>query len=257
MKLKEVVVDELEKEKIKELNNWLIKELNKRNIGFFDLKDFVYKTFFKLFFRYGKQYWWPSSFKGEKRILEILIGAVLTQNTSWKQVEKSLNNLKRENLISLKLIEEIRENKEFIVKLIKPSGFASIKINTLFNLLNYYKENKNRVNKKSTSVLRKELLNIKGIGEETADSILLYAFERPVFVVDNYTKKLILKFLGKEIKNYNLLRLSFELTFNFLNTKKKVKLFNEYHALIVEFGKNKFSCLNNKSVDTALKDCPT
>ncbi len=240
MRLKEIVVDELEEKKLKELESLLIKRLSKRNINFFNLKDFVYKSFFKLFLKYGKQYWWPSSFKGEKRIIEILIGAVLTQNTSWKQVEKSLNNLKKENLISLRLIEEIKENKEFIIELIKPSGFASVKVNTLLNLLNYYKENKKEMRNKSTSVLRKELLSLKGIGEETADSILLYAFERPVFVIDNYTKKMISKFLGFNINNYSLLRLIFELAFNFLNKKKKVKLFNEYHALIVEFGKNKF-----------------
>ena len=240
MRLKEIVVDELEEKKLKELESLLIKRLSKRNINFFNLKDFVYKSFFKLFLKYGKQYWWPSSFKGEKRIIEILIGAVLTQNTSWKQVEKSLNNLKKENLISLRLIEEIKENKEFIIELIKPSGFASVKVNTLLNLLNYYKENKKEMRNKSTSVLRKELLSLRGIGEETADSILLYAFERPVFVIDNYTKKMISKFLGFNINNYSLLRLIFELAFNFLNKKKKVKLFNEYHALIVEFGKNKF-----------------
>jgi len=240
MRLKEIVVDELEEKKLKELESLLIKRLSKRNINFFNLKDFVYKSFFKLFLKYGKQYWWPSSFKGEKRIIEILIGAVLTQNTSWKQVEKSLNNLKKENLISLRLIEEIKENKEFIIELIKPSGFASVKVNTLLNLLNYYKENKKEMRNKSTSVLRKELLSLRGIGEETADSILLYAFERPVFVIDNYTKKMISKFLGFNINNYSLLRLVSELAFNFLNKKKKVKLFNEYHALIVEFGKNKF-----------------
>ncbi len=241
IKLKEIVVDELEEREIENLKEKIIKELNKRNFDFFDLKDFIYTTFFKLFLKYGRQYWWPSSFKGERKILEILIGAILTQNTSWKQVEKSLSNLKKENLISLKLIEEIKENRKFVIDLIKPSGFASIKVNTLFNLLSYYKKNKKTINKKNTSVLRKELLKIKGIGEETADSILLYAFERPVFVIDNYTKKLILKFLENEIKSYSLLRLIFELTFNFLNKKKKVKLFNEYHALIVKFGKNNFS----------------
>jgi endonuclease-3 related protein len=202
------------------------------NFNFNKIKD----LFFKLLKILGNQNWWPTYYtKGFNKKIEILIGAVLTQNTSWKQVEKSLKNLAEKNLLNFNLITEIDKNEEKIKELIRPSGFINRKVKTLKEVLKWFKENYNK--EKSIKQIRKELLDIKGVGKETADSIILYVFEKPIFIIDNYTKKFFYEHFNKEIKNYDLLRIIFESSF--LDEKNKVKIFKEYHALIVEYGKRK------------------
>jgi len=212
-----------------EINNYLeFKKTN--NYNFKKIKS----LFFDLLDELGEQNWWPTFYsEGFNKKIEILIGTILTQNTSWKQVEKSLDNLAKQDLINFELIEEIKKDKEKITELIRPSGFAKRKVETLKNVLIWFKDNFNK--EKSIKRLREELLSIKGIGKETADSIILYVFDKPIFVIDKYTKKFYYKNFGKEISNYDLLRVIFESSF--LDEKNKVWVFKEYHALIVEYGK--------------------
>lgn len=177
----------------------------------------MYNTLLKEF---GKQHWWPTV--SENKQFEIIIGAILTQNTSWKNVEKAINNLKKNKLIDIKKISNINVKK--LAPLIKSSGYYNQKAERLKIIANFLIKNKNPT--------RDELLNLKGIGPETADSILLYAFNKPVFVIDAYTKRII-KRIGYKQEEYNELQELFE-----NNLPKKYRLFNEYHALLVELGKN-------------------
>ncbi len=212
----------------------LIKKIElKTKVSFEQIKNYVLSKYDLLLNKLGYQNWWPVLTKNKE--VEVILGAILTQNTSWKQVEKSLNNLIKHELISLKLIDEIEKNKEFVINLIRPSGFAKRKVETIREVLIWYKTNREKIKSKKVRELREELLKIKGIGKETADSIILYAFEKPIFVIDTYTKRTLKRDLGLELKNYDLLRVIFELSF--LNETNKTFIFKEYHALIVEENK--------------------
>ena len=142
----------------------------------------IYQTILKT---YGKQNWWPA-----ETPFEVYVGAVLTQNTNWKNVEKAIENLKRENLITPEAILSCPEEK--LQELIKPAGFFRQKARYLKNLCHFVEKNGGIENLKRIEMesLRKELLKVKGIGKETADSILLYGLNKPSFVVDAYTKRL-------------------------------------------------------------------
>lgn len=184
----------------------------------------------RLLERYGEQNWWPIDEEyhekhGTDPREEIVIGAILTQNTNWKNVEKALNNLKEENLLSFKGIRI--SSKEKLEKLIKPVGFYRQKANYLKNFVNTYESARNL---EKTS--REELLKVKGVGRETADAILLYALNRPSFVVDAYTKRLLSRLWNLD-GNYEELKRFFE-----ENLPKDLKLYKEYHALIDEHCKS-------------------
>ncbi len=174
-----------------------------------------------LFREYGPQHWWPS--ETENKRFETIIGTILTQNTSWKNVAKAINNLRKNDLIAVDKIININISK--LKKLIRPAGYYNQKAERLKLIAKFFKKNKN--------ITREKLLKIKGVGPETADSILLYAEKKPYFVIDAYTKR-IFKRLGITNKDsYNELQNLFT-----KNLKKDTKLFNEYHALIVNLGKN-------------------
>ena len=190
---------------------------------------------------YGPQGWWPLS-KGnletkhhngspedEKDRFEIIIGAILTQNTAWNNVEKAIYNLNKENLIEPKKMAAEIESK--IGELIRPAGYFNQKAKRLKFIAQYYLKNPEFLNKEK-EVLRKELLAINGIGPETADSIILYAAEKPSFVIDAYTRRIFLRIFEKDFGNYDSWKEFFE-----KNLEKDTKLFNEYHALIVEHAK--------------------
>ncbi len=184
----------------------------------------------KLFHRFGPRHWWPgdSSF-------EVIIGAILTQNTAWKNVEKAIANLKREKRLSAHSLKKI--NTKTLARLIRPAGYYNIKAKRLKAFIDFlFREFDGSLEgmfKTKTPVLRRMLLGVNGIGPETADSILLYAGDRPVFVVDAYTKRVFSRhdFIKPDT--------SYEETQAFFmnNLPRKRKLFNEYHALIVELGK--------------------
>lgn len=184
----------------------------------------------KLFRHFGPQHWWP----GETPF-EVMVGAVLTQNTAWSNVEKAIRNLKKSRLLTAPKLYRLPSGR--LAKLIKPAGYYNIKAKRLKNFLkffiNTYQGSIRKMAGQSTVVLRQQLLSVSGIGPETADSILLYALDKPVFVVDAYTKRILLRHsLIKPDADYyriqNLFRQKLE---------NKVKLFNEYHALLVKLGK--------------------
>jgi endonuclease-3 related protein len=198
----------------------------------------------KLYNFFGKQYWWPAHTK-----LEVIIGAMLTQNTSWSNVEKAITNLKKNDLLSFKKLYNAKTNR--ITKLIKPAGYFNIKARRLKNILEFmekdYKGDMGKMRQKDTFELRKELLDVNGVGPETADSILLYALDKPIFVVDAYTKRIFyrLKILPQDVSYETAQKLFMD------NLSKDKHLFNEYHALIVKLGKD--YCKKNKP---RCQECP-
>ncbi len=193
----------------------------------------VYRALLKAF---GEQRWWPVVSQNPK--LEICFGAILTQNTSWKNVEKAIANLKESDLISVTGIMGISTAK--LASIIKPSGYYNQKAKKLKNFCGFlardYQGDLDQFFSCSedTDVLRDLLLEINGIGKETADSILLFSAERPSFVVDAYTRRIFSRLgLAGEKEGYDEIRGRFmELL------SRDTQLFREYHALIVRLGKD-------------------
>lgn len=195
----------------------------------------LYKVLLK---KHGPQNWWPC--EGEKYgNEEIAIGAILTQNTSWRNVEKALENLRKANLLSLNAISKVPVTQ--IANLIKPSGFYNQKAERLKLFASYITANYGNLKRffeqnKSLNELRNELLGLKGIGKETADSILLYAGFKPVFVVDKYTYRL---FINEKILQPNE-KFDYEKIRSMVEEEiKEVKDMQEFHALIVAEGKER------------------
>ncbi len=187
----------------------------------------IYELLFK---RFGPQRWWPGETKDE-----IIAGAILTQNTNWQNVEKAIGNLKKASVMSLEKLYSIEQTQ--LAELIRPAGYYNIKAKRLKNFLKWLFEQHNgslaEIEAMNTENLREELLQINGIGRETADSILLYAFDRPIFVVDAYTYRIATRHQLIEPEcDYEQLRSLFE-----DSLEDNVKLFNEYHALLVRLGK--------------------
>lgn len=195
--------------------------------------------------KYGKPkgQWalWCQRPKAGREREEVIIGAILTQRTNWKNVESALKNLKKAKINSLRDIERLGSKK--LEVLIKPSGFYKVKARYLFNLTKFIIKNYGsleKMKKVELKELREKLLRLKGIGPETADSILLYALDKPIFVIDEYTRRLIKKYTLEDKMNYQYLQKSFE-----ENLKKNYRLYQDFHALIVIDGKNQR--LPNKS----------
>jgi len=165
----------------------------------------------------------------------VIVGAILTQNTSWTNVEKAILNLKKANLLSPAGLRKKRRIK--FATLLKPSGYYNLKAKRLKNFINFLYSNHGgsirKLSRLPTSEMRRQLLEINGIGPETRDSILLYAFGRPVFVVDAYTKRIFSRHaLIKESSDYDTVQ-----RFFMNNLPEDEMLYNEYHALIVRLGK--------------------
>ena len=187
--------------------------------------------------RYGcpKGQWqvWCKRPKTEKEREEVIIEAILTQRANWKNVELAFRNLKRAKMDSLK---NIYEQGKKIAPLIRPSGFYKAKADYLFHISEFVIKNYgtlDKMKKEKTQVLREKLLKLKGIGFETADSILLYALDKPVFVIDEYTRRLIKRHKLTKNLSYHFLQQLFE-----KNLKKDFRLYQDFHALIVIDGKN-------------------
>ena len=183
----------------------------------------------------GQWQLWCKRPKTEKDKEEVIFGAILTQRTNWKNVELAIANLKKAKINSLKNISKTRKRR--FAPLIKPSGFYQTKAGYLLNLAKYIVKNYGSVAKmkiQNTENLREKLLQLKGIGPETADSILLYALDKPVFVIDEYTRRLIKKRQLAQNLSYGFLQELFE-----RNLKKDFKLYQDLHALIVIDGKDK------------------
>ncbi len=185
----------------------------------------------RLFDCYGPQHWWP----GETPF-EVIIGAILTQSTAWTNVEKAIANLKSEGLLDAVSLDEIETEK--LEMLIRPSGYynaKAAKLKAFVERLNReYDSDLNRLFALDTESLRIELLSIHGIGPETADSILLYAAHRPVFVIDAYTKRIIGQLrLAPVSESYEAFQQLF-----MDRLPQDEAMFNEYHALLVRHGKD-------------------
>lgn len=189
------------------------------------------EMFDRMLNHFGPQHWWP----GETE-LEMMVGAVLTQNTSWKNVEKAINNLKEKGILNVEGLNAIPAN--MLAEEIRPAGYFNIKTGRLKNLIRFIVENysgdMNLLLREKTEVLREGLLSVKGVGPETADSILLYAAKRPVFVIDAYTYRILNRhsLVEDQITYYELQSLFKD------NLVEDAGLFNEFHALIVRTGKD-------------------
>jgi len=192
------------------------------------------KIYDKLLNHFGKQGWWPTT-SNQNPKFEIIVGAILTQQTSWKNVEKSIKNLKDNDLLEPKKLYNLPMNKLQI--LVKPSGFFKVKSKRLRSFLEFlvenYDDNLDKMFELSLNDLREILLSVHGVGPETCDSIILYAGDKPVFVIDAYTLRLCERYPIIKSKKYEEVRGFFE-----KNLPKDVNLFKEFHALIVELGKN-------------------
>lgn len=184
----------------------------------------------------GQWIMWRKRPKTRAEKEEIIIGAILTQQTNWNNVTRALENLKNAKTLSLRGIYKLgKTDKQRLKELIKPSGFYNQKTEYLLNLVNFIIEkykNLDSMQKVSAAILRKELMGIKGIGEETADSILLYALLKPIFVIDEYTRRFCKKNKISDERRYSNLQKLFT-----DNLPKNYKLYQDYHALIVIDGK--------------------
>jgi len=193
-----------------------------------------------LFAQYGAQNWWPARTRSE-----MIIGAILTQNTAWANVEKALSNLRKNNALDFKTLEKTSCSQ--LAEWIRPAGYFNQKTRTLHafaTLLKIYNGSLGDLFRLETPILRQQLLEVKGIGPETADSILLYAAKRPAFVVDTYTRRLLAHHgFSKEAKaSYD------QIAKFFIDALPiDVPLYNEYHALIVRWGKDHPNSRKNKS----------
>ncbi len=184
-----------------------------------------------LYNNYGPQGWWP----GEG--LEIAIGAILTQQTSWLNVEKAIKNLKNTNCLSINCLKSIAV--EELENIIKPSGYYRVKAKRLKNFIELISKN--------PTPSREDLLSVKGLGLETADSILLYWFEKPYFVIDTYTNRILtrLGIIDSSLNYIELQRIFID------NLPKDIKMYKEFHALFVKHAKS--HCVKNHP---KCGDCP-
>jgi endonuclease-3 related protein len=183
----------------------------------------------RMYDRLGPQHWWP----GETPF-EVMVGAILTQNTNWKNVERAIANLKDAGLLSLEALSALPTG--LLAEYIRPAGYYNIKAGRLHNLLHYindaYAGNLQTFLGQDLPQFREELLSIKGIGPETADSILLYAANLPIFVVDTYTHRILSRHqvIDEDFGYGDIQELFMD------NLDCDPRLYNEYHALLVRVG---------------------
>ncbi|MBU4204616.1 endonuclease [Patescibacteria group bacterium] len=180
---------------------------------------------------------WCKRPKTKREREKVIIGAILTQRTNWKNVELALNNLKKAKINSLRDIYRLGAKK--LAPLIKPSGFYKTKAQYLLNLTKFVitegwlDNTRHTIKKAELEKLREELLELKGIGPETADSILLYVLDKPIFVIDEYTRRLVKNHNLASRTDYQFLQKLFE-----ENLRKDYRLYQDFHALIVINAKN-------------------
>ena len=181
--------------------------------------------------RYGPQHWWPADSP-----FEVIIGAILTQSTAWSNVEKAIANLKAEDTLSPEALRQLP--KDELAQMIYPSGYYNAKALKIKYFVHWlgkeWSDDLDRLSDLDISILRRKLLDLYGIGEETADSIILYAARKPIFVIDAYTKRIISRLgLAPLNDSYSAFQELF-----MQNLPHDEKLFNEYHALLVRHGKD-------------------
>ncbi len=185
----------------------------------------------KLFERFGRRNWWPA-----ESPFEVCVGAILTQNTSWKNVEKAIANLKEADCLDAFKLYDITADD--LAALIRPAGYFNIKARRLKNfitcLVSDHAGSLDEMFAGSVQDARAKLLSINGVGKETADSMILYAANRPIFVVDAYTRRVLERhgIAGPE-DDYDAIQAIFH-----LNLREDVAMFNDYHAQLVAVGSN-------------------
>ena len=189
------------------------------------------EVFKRLYDCFGPQHWWPASTR-----FEVIIGAILTQSAAWINVEKALANLKGAGVLNPTVLRALPE--PHLAKLIFPSGYYNAKARKIKAFVQFlgeqYSDDLDTLFCQETSALRRALLSIHGIGEETADSIMLYAGNKPVFVVDAYTRRIVNRLgLAPEEDTYGAYQELFT-----GQLPQDPNQFNEYHALLVALGKN-------------------
>ena len=202
----------------------------------------IYRLYLSLLKKYGKPegFWkkWCKRRKTKKDKEEIVLGAILTQRTNWKNVELVLRNLRRAKVLSIERIYQIgKKNRELLEKLIRPSGFYKQKAENISRLCEFIVENHKSLEKflkQDLESCRRKLLKLPGVGPETADSILLYAGEFPVFVIDEYTRRFVKKHNLANKLSYDYLQQLFQ-----QNLPNDVKVYQDFHAMIVLDGKGK------------------
>jgi endonuclease-3 related protein len=187
-------------------------------------------TYHRLLTRYGPQHWWPA-----EGPFEVIIGAILTQSAAWINVEKAISNLKATGVLSPQRLRQLSPDE--IADLIYPSGYYNVKARKLRTLAQWlgdkYDDDLSKLFRLDSDNLREQLLAVYGIGQETADSIILYAAGKPVFVIDSYTKRFISRRgLAPPQNTYAAYQALF-----MSNLPPDARLFNEYHALIVRLAK--------------------
>ncbi|MCB2217519.1 endonuclease III domain-containing protein [Desulfofustis glycolicus] len=185
----------------------------------------------RLFEHFGPQRWWPA-----ESAFEVMVGAVLTQNTNWRNVTVAIDRLREGDFLRFERLAALAEAE--LAEMIRPSGYFNVKARRLLNLLRMigelYDGEPERMLTDEIETARARLLAVTGIGEETADSILLYAGNQPVFVVDAYTYRICSRHqLIDEECDYRRLQEVF-----MDNLPRDAALFNEYHALLVMAGKH-------------------
>ena len=197
----------------------------------------LFSIYQKLLEQYGPQQWWPA-----ETPFEVMVGAILTQNTAWTNVAKSIAQLKSHHQLSARSIDRLSHDE--LAALIRASGYFNVKATRLKNFCRWYltQGGFDSLNELDTASLRHSLLSVNGVGPETADDMMLYAFNRPIFVVDAYTRRIFSRIgLVDEAIKYEPLRSKFER--EFIGKRKRVSddecvaHYNEYHALIVVHGK--------------------
>ena len=189
----------------------------------------VYRS---LFARFGSQHWWPGDSP-----FEVMVGAILTQNTAWTNVEKAIANLRANEALSAEAIAAAPLPQ--LAEWLRPSGYFNVKAERLQTFCRWLLEpgRLQQLEQLPTQELRHALLSVKGVGPETADDMVLYAFERPVFVIDAYTRRLFSRLgLISGAEGYETLRALVEDAFG--RSAEQVALFNEFHALIVVHAKD-------------------
>ncbi len=197
----------------------------------FDEKSRLLKIYRRMLAHFGPRDWWPADTP-----FEVMIGAILTQNTSWTNVEKAIRNLKSAHALGPDALFKMDLRR--LKRMIRPTGYYNEKAKKLKNYLRFYRAepicaSPQRMARMPLSEMRERLLNVKGIGPETADSILLYALEKPIFVVDAYTRRIFYRMgLTSENASYDELQ-----GFFMRNLPENTELYNDYHAQIVALGK--------------------
>ena len=200
-------------------------------MNFVHTSDQLQEIYSRLYDHFGSQDWWPADTP-----FEIMVGAILTQNTNWQNVEKAIANLKAAGLLSFAAMSILPV--EELAEYIRPAGYYNIKAVRLQNFFTLIEQqwdgDLEYFLAQPTAVLREHLLSVKGIGPETADSMVLYAAEKPIFVVDTYTHRILSRheIIPEEFGYFEIQELIMD------NLEEDFRFFNEYHALLVQTGKH-------------------